>query len=983
MDSRNHIVIFLKAIYQALRLRSVYTPLTMKEFEVKAQIDDQGLTKPIGPSTLDVRGPRQMRGKDIFMAEGNGEQPPKQPEPVSGAGGGSPPEKPPVVGVAGGGDDNGGDDRNNESEQPADEGESRLGLNINKEGVTDEKILRDIRGAEAGYAQASTLDERLNVLKDAYQKIIQEDVVNEQKDIGLSALQEYIDILKAQKDLQLGAVAAEKELSQKEKMEASNQARQMRETILNPDLSYVDKLQEIEDIINGLDPTERIYPHVIAMAIGEIEARDFDYIIEDTLEYSLERFLNRADAQPLEEYPQFTFTENENIAILTHTARRFDEARKKAGLELGINPGRREMFTYLTTLTNRRKVMHELFKSMNDLESYTGLVTRALRKSGMSFIEKQLVGVSDVQMVYDQVLLSLKSLKPAEQGWLLEDDYEIGDKMVKELLDESAKHNSDDFNKRFIRNSGTPEGVADTRPLRQWEIDRAFHMGRDLSAASQRRVVYGILGDVPENVDDFLKSLVHEPIARRLAPFKTIPERFFSQGIAKRFLSIFKDEQRRNVNGEINYNKYGYIRDGKPVGLFGSSQGDFAILDLEITDPKSSSWRSRLLYLKNSRFQTEVFSGKQMTLGAYLDATKAEYVRGKSHREKSRAISEWNEAIRDRISSQRLFLGVLTRYPDLDAGNKTAIWNNVAQFMPSRIASLLPNETLEIVDSGLSLNGDRDQAVLRWMGIAKKLWTAERMRVGNDAKVLSGEVGEHRDLDYYFEKVGLTDVAEIAIVRQIQELGENFAPTLANVKFPFTAFLDNAPETDWERLSDFDFTRILVSDQNSFQEGYGPIIGLFDNPVHKPEEIAKVLQEAFDKIKIPPGVQTAQKIFEPIVKSTIKMRQMFTRAKWMGTTLSRLLRIPTSPIEEYNLSAHVADDENDVAGMLHVLAQHEVLSDDPNQADEKGRTQFMRVKEELGADKLAVLLAYVRLIIQLFGPAFGMEFLKAMGIKLQ
>ena len=69
MDSRNHIVIFLKAIYQALRLRSVYTPLTMKEFEVKAQIDDQGLTKPIGPSTLDVRGPRQMRAKDIFMAE--------------------------------------------------------------------------------------------------------------------------------------------------------------------------------------------------------------------------------------------------------------------------------------------------------------------------------------------------------------------------------------------------------------------------------------------------------------------------------------------------------------------------------------------------------------------------------------------------------------------------------------------------------------------------------------------------------------------------------------------------------------------------------------------------------------------------------------------------------------------------------------------------------------------------------------------------
>ncbi len=943
----------------------------MKEFEIRSI--QQDLTVQSDPSTLDVRG-------NIFMAESNGEQPPKQPEPepvvppqteipAAGAGGGEPPEKPPtVVGPPAG-----------------NEGEDGLELNINKEGITDEKILKDVRGAEAGYAQASTLDERLNVLKDAYQKIIQEDVANEQKDIGLGALQEHIDILKAQKDAQLGAAAAEKELSQKERMEAGNQAKQMRETILNSDLSYVDKLQEIENIINGLDPTERIYPHVIAMAIGEIEAIEFDYVIEDILEYSLERFLNRADAQPLEEYPQFTFTENENIAILTHTARRFDEARKNAGLELGINPGRREMFTYLTTLTNRRKVMHELFKSMNDLESYTGLVTRALRKSGMSFIEKQLVGVSDVQIIYDQVLLSLKSLKPAEQGWLLEDDFEIGDKMVKELFDESAKHNSDDFNKRFIRSNGTSEGITDTRPLRQWEIDRAFHMGRDLGGASQRRVVYGILGDVPENVDDFLKSVVHEPIARRLAPLKLIPERFFSHGIAKRFLSIFKNEQRRNKDGKIDRNKYGYVRNGKDVGLFGSSQNDFAILDLGITDPKSNSWRSRLLFLKNVRFKTEVFNGKQVTMGAYLDATFAEYTGGLHGREKKRATEEWNkaDAIKDRISSQRLFLGVLMRYPELDKVNKTAIWNNVAKFIPSRIASLLPNETLEIVDSKLSLNGDRDQAVLRWMGIAKKLWVAERIRVGNDAKVLSGEGGEYYDLDYYLKKAGLTDTVEIEIVGQIQELGKNFAPILANVKFPFTAFLDDAPETDWERLSDFDFTRIMVSDQSAFQEGYGHIIGLFDNPVQKPEDVTKAVVEAFEKIKIPPGVKEAQKIFEPIVKSTVKMRQMFTRAKWMGTFLSRLLRIPTSPIEEYNLSANVGDDENDTAGMLHTFAQKEVLSDDPNEKDDEGMTQYMRVKKELNADRKAIMLAYARLLIQLFGPAFGIEFMKAMGIKLK
>ena len=48
----------------------------MKEFLPNAQFNGEGLTKPIGHPTLDVRG-------NIFMPEpGNGDLPPKQPEKI-------------------------------------------------------------------------------------------------------------------------------------------------------------------------------------------------------------------------------------------------------------------------------------------------------------------------------------------------------------------------------------------------------------------------------------------------------------------------------------------------------------------------------------------------------------------------------------------------------------------------------------------------------------------------------------------------------------------------------------------------------------------------------------------------------------------------------------------------------------------------------------------------------------------------------------
>ncbi len=947
---------------------------------------------------------------DSFGGEASGgrEETSGRPAEAGGAGGGGerPPRRPTATGGEGGG--------NEEVPEPPI--------------ISDEDVLGILRRADAQDQYARTEEERFNALREAAvnlrslpDKELPEGVPSfaSQRTFVRLGLEERMRVAATR-----SAEALAKEFEQRSTLRGRGLTEEERDTmnkIRNAILSEGDdstKMEIIENIIKDeLDPNERSYPHILAEALKGIEGREHDPLIEDVLEYSLERFLSRADAQPLEDYPQFTFTESENISMITQAGRRFDEIREAVGMELGITPGRREMFKYLTTLSNRRRIMHEIFKGMNDLESYTGLVTRALRKSGMSFVEKQLVGVSDIQIDYDKVFLSMKSLKLQNKGWLLEEDFDEADRRVERIFADSVNNHSDRFNRSYIDANGNMQ----TRPLRKWEIERAFHMGRDISGASQRRVVYGILGDVPKNADELLKSVGHEPIARRLAPLKLLPDRFFNQPIAVRFLQMLKHEQKRKTDGTIDNYKYGYVvkdkagrqlrgADGEPVtrGFFGGTQGESSIMDLSITDLKSNSWRARLMFLKNPLFGERMPDGRRRTIGEYLDSTKDDALeamgnvsRKERHHRKSELIRGWNDSIRDKISEQRLFLGVLVRYSDLDEANKAIIWKNTARFQPSMIASLFPNETLRMFGmqeqaiDGVTKDVElttREQAQTRWEVIAEKLWLAERMRVTNDAKTISTGEGALYELDHYFGEAGLNDPAEIAMVRRLQALDlgyqtdeankDNYAQILAHGTFPFTAFLDDAPETAWEELSDYDFTRLLVNDQNSYQEGFGGIIGLADNPVKKIEDANKILIEAFDKAKGPPGIERMQEVFEPIVRTTYKMRQMKQLAKWAGETLMRLSRKPTSIIEEYNLSAGIADAEKEQADGLTGLAQAEVLNDDPDQVDEFGRTQFFRARHDLDADRLDVLLGFFRLLFQMGLGISAEEFAKTFGLKL-
>lgn len=819
----------------------------------------------------------------------------------------------------------------------------------------------------------------------------------------------------------------------------------------------------IEQVIEAGEPNRPAYAEIIKEVVEKVgPGEGKDHLLEFMMEFAMERIINVGDIAPQEQYPQFDLYETDSLNRITQIARKYDESRAKAS---GI-PKSTNMFSYLVNLRAKRTAMHELFRGMKDRKTFLGLVTQLLRRNGLRFVEKDIAGVSGTQIMYEQILGSELSLK--NQSWLTDQDLAQADETVEQLL----KGDKKTIDKKFKKS-----GTIATRKLRDWEIKRAFYMGRSLNAASQRRAVYIAMGELPDNADILYKSVESElSVVRALAPIKFIPQRFFGQPVSRRMIKFLLEELRRDSNTDkLSDTKYGFILNGERKGLYGKSQEATSITDMAIVDPKSNSWRGRLMFLKQKGYEIMV-DGKQTSLGEYLDSVAKKHKTEDKWEHEHLDGKAFNKQLREDgvLSDQRLFLGILLRYPKLDKENKAAIWKNVAKLTPSRIVAFFPEETMQIV------GGEAN-----WRNLRAKLFLAERARVMHDAGVLkaravmgnpaSGPEAEkakaqaqkeldsligitdenrleheaavvkaRKDLgdirakkvlekegtpgykaqaelerkailevdrlnglwelkDYFGEDYANLTPEEIKIVKKLQDFGSEegeyhktmpnnlkdltdeeysnlgIAHRLSNIEFPFTAFLDDVPETGWEELTDDDYDRILVNDQSAYEEGYGHLVGLLANPVHKPEDIVKIFTEAIHKISGPPGLEHAQKLMEPFVMAYFRVATERRMAKWLGFAM-KSRGMPRSEIEEFNRQANIALNEEDIMTIAKGLAQNEVIADDPHEKDREGnpgllnrrrRTQYWRILEKAKADKKGQARMMIRMITLLFGPAFA------------
>ncbi|MDO8655766.1 MAG: hypothetical protein Q7K45_00880, partial [Nanoarchaeota archaeon] len=251
-----------------------------------------------------------------------------------------------------------------------------------------------------------------------------------------------------------------------------------------------------------------------------------------------------------------------------------------------------------------------------------------------------------------------------------------------------------------------------------------------------------------------------------------------------------------------------------------------------------------------------------------------------------------------------------------------------------------------------------------------------RARVKRDANALrTGGDGATQELSYFLDKERL-DQDEREIIGKITQLGEKHAEDFSKINFAFTPFLDDVPETAWNNLEKDDLDRLLIRDHSEFEKGYGAITKLIANPSAKPEEIIKAFEEAFHGIASPVGIGGTQKIMEPFINAYMRISRLNNWAKYAGT-LMKLGRNPRSEAEKYNLQSQIALDEENQSHILDVLAQHEVIADDPTEADEDGHTQLWSMKKKNKIDMLAVVMMQFRIISALLGEVLALELFKA------
>jgi hypothetical protein len=723
------------------------------------------------------------------------------------------------------------------------------------------------------------------------------------------------------------------------------------------------------------------------------------------LEYAVERIIGQGDLNPTSDYPQFGFYQNNNLDELIQGARKYNEG----------------FYIYLLNLRGKRQLLHDLFKNLKDRNTLVGIVSKALDPGSMRFIEEQIAGTTDSQALFEKEYGRVAARTAMDKkGWVLFEQYrdeidvhvENTIKNNKVGLQRTAlKWKKNDKTKRW---DATPE-LTQTRKMREWELSRAFNMGRALTGAMLRRQIYSSYGDAPADIPELVTSLEGgEEINMILAPLARIAARYFGQTGATIFLEEYVKRMVATGGGRGADMRYSFSKqkaDGtiEKFGIYGASERATVLLDTGAIDIKSSGWRAARI-LRQTEWGV---AGTGYSLDEYL-AQKKTHIREELERtEQFKAMHDPNVPLHERLalkhhlnhdvshhfhddlevarvlSKQRLFLGIIARRGDLSEGQKNVVWKNVARLLPSRIASLMPQFTMDEVVEVYGGSRDDEATKAIWDKVHRKLQIVEHNRVQEDIRGLrlkpdgteTDSSVRDRDLAYYIEKYNESvpkdeqfDERDKEVVRRWQALGVNMSTQLAHVVWPHTPFLDDVPQSGFKHWGRNEFDRLLINDHNDWQAAYGPIVGLIANPATThPEEVEKALFETFHefvaKATSPESLEDAQRRVEGFVYAWSEMAKKFPSAKYTFD-LASWVRQPTSKMEMFNLSSGISFDEERMAKFILKLGKMEVLSDDPYEKDKKGRTQTWRMLKELDADTMARFLMYVRFMLLLFPAEF-------------
>lgn len=750
-------------------------------------------------------------------------------------------------------------------------------------------------------------------------------------------------------------------------------------------------LKRIEDIVKKYYDfnEQRINVHdlvEVSLSDDAIAGNTYGY----ALEYVLESIINVADLTPLGHIPNPTFTQSENISRLIKTTLDLDQDQHK------------EFYKYLKELQERRQLSHELYKSLSTKGAYEKYVGENLKNDGFNYLENEIAGVSETQGLWEKVMARRVG---NSKRILTQQEFDGVHEEVRQLLETNAKMRdgtSTKLKKKFhVHKPGQRDPIEIVRSLRQWEIDRAAVVGRSIAHVSGRAISYGTIGDLPSIGDELYTSVNAEYVARITASMQVSAKRFLEGGFTASAQYIKDWVKNMKIIAKEKGLTYG--EEGEKKGLYGQDVSSWIYLDTSVPDLKTHGWRNRRTLLKNKKYARIEASG--LTIGSYLDKKwedlkktlkgnalygELNRIRGSAqpltadelyyldNKEATRIGKEdrikhiiYSRRIEKDVLKQRLYLGSLLRESNFTPMLKEEIWKKVSEFLPSRIAAFFPKERADI----LKLNGAK-MGDTEWKTLSDKLFMAEMDRVRKQAERVKDNIFTEAKLSDFYRDNGITSRSDIDYLAKITRLGKEKSKLLSRMIFPQNAFLDDAPEPEWNNLGKEDVGRLLVNDYAGYSTANNERNAIIANPAMRLAESAEHLVKATKGYADPMGSEDAMGRMEADVLTRYDLYAMSEMAKWGSYTLNKMFKRPTSEIEKSNKDANISMDEKAIVNDVDFLVQHGVAGNDNVKRDFLGHTQAERIKKKAKAMWKDVFLRNLRIFLALFGEAFAVEFTK-------
>lgn len=660
---------------------------------------------------------------------------------------------------------------------------------------------------------------------------------------------------------------------------------------------------EIREFIrNNREVLRRLVENSVESASrAERVPRDVRNIVvndDELSEMYLEQIISLPDATPGDGYRINFYAESELEGFLQQV-RSHDR----------INNRGEDRYKYYSTLRSLRLRFHEGYRAMKtgggDLESFLRIVPEIEPHHIQTHTE--VIGVDMIERLYERGLQRILSEKGVIQG----EDFTEVERWVEGHF------------RRLAQQQNFYDGRAGQEKYRQiedWEISRALTLGRNFSFINYRGVEYVGMGgivDFPES-----KRWVSFPFeypVRALQFMKWVGYRMKAGPLWEETSRIVRDEFH-------NAKHSGKKREDLLRKIGGVDREQFELSGMLKAKGLISSWRTSEAYLntimirlepdnpdnpnrkehkeligfmnrseRQKRFEMEKKDGIYMVpLGYYIDAIdafldpsraiedKEKYGRNDKKYygdEKDELKTKYWEAVVEQV---HFFLGdLVTRAPD-SGTTKAQLWEKVAVRVPVRMMYLLDDQISSELRTGFK-------------SIEDKLIALEEDRViRGDTEEVEFEItvvekGRPKRITIKAPKLYIEDLTETEreAYRSIVELGYNNAKGLAEIAFPYTAFMDdfrlnkgedyNGPK--YLKWGDAVMPRRYASDLAGMYKAGGAILNIQANPTRPLEELRKDFKTAVDNIANQEGAESAQEILEPFVRTFAKLAETYKRAK--------------------------------------------------------------------------------------------------------